>query len=62
MIDTKKVQVIEFEGIDHGDYPDYCDAFITRAEYEGRELTENEIEEISEDLFFVYDSLMSYLY
>ena len=27
-----------FEGIDHRDYPDYCDAFIASAEYDGRDL------------------------
>jgi hypothetical protein len=52
---------IEFDGIDYDDYPDYCDAYITSADYDGREMTENELEELNNDLDFVYESLMSYL-
>jgi hypothetical protein len=52
---------IEFDGIDYDDYPDYCDAYITSADYDGREMTESELEELNNDLDFVYESLMSYL-
>jgi hypothetical protein len=53
---------IEFEGINHNDYPDYCDAYIISAEYDGREMTEGEIEELNNDLSFVYEKLMDFLY
>jgi hypothetical protein len=53
---------IEFEGIDHNDYPDYCDAYIISADYDGREMTEDEIEELNDDSGFVYDKLMNFLY
>jgi hypothetical protein len=53
---------IEFEGIDHNDYPDYCDAYIISADYGGREMTEDEIEELNDDSGFVYDKLMNFLY
>jgi hypothetical protein len=53
---------IEFEGINHNDYPDYCDAYIISAEYDGREMTEEEIEELNNDLSFVYEKLMDFLY
>lgn len=53
---------IEFEGIDHNDYPDYCDAYIISADYNGREMTEDEIEELNDDSGFVYDKLMNFLY
>jgi hypothetical protein len=53
---------IEFEGIDHNDYPDYYDACIISAEYDGREMTEEEIEELNNDLSFVYEKLMDFLY
>lgn len=56
------LECIEFEGIDHSDYPDYVDAFISYAEYEGRPLTEYELEEINDDRCFVYDCLMEYLH
>lgn len=37
-----QLENIEIEGIDIKDYPDFCDAFIAYAEYNGEELTENE--------------------
>jgi hypothetical protein len=53
---------IEFEGIDPNDHPDYCDAHIISADYDGREMTEDEIEELNNDSGFVYEKLMDFLY
>lgn len=40
---------VKVEGIDMNDYPDFTDAFITFAEYEnGTELTENEMDKLSD--------------
>ena len=61
-LDYSLIDNIEFDGIDHGDYPDYCDAYIVYAEYDGREMTDEELELINDDASFVYESLMSYLY
>jgi hypothetical protein len=61
-LNYSKIDMIEFDGIDHDDYPDYCDAYIVYAEYDGREMTEEELEFINDDASFVYESLMSYLY
>jgi hypothetical protein len=61
-LDYSKIDMIEFDGIDHDDYPDYCDAYIVYAEYDGREMTDEELELINDDASFVYESLMSYLY
>ena len=37
---------IELDGIDTRDYPDFCDAFISYAEYEdGTEASEEDIEQ-----------------
>ena len=70
IIDTIfEVSQIEFDGIDHGDAPDFCDAFITSASIreldtggEWRKATEKELNEIMEDSDFVYENLQSYLY
>ena len=51
-MDKTKITNIEIEGINHSDYPDYCDAFIVSAEIDGRELTEEELEELSNDSNF----------
>jgi len=41
--DFKKLEDIEIDGINPKDYPDFCDAFIESASYEGRKLTEEEL-------------------
>ena len=60
-LDYAKISNLEFDGIDHKDYPDYCDAFITNADYDGVPMTEEQLEEINQDGDFVYESLMAYL-
>lgn len=65
-MDYSKIKNIQFDGIDHKDYPDYCDAYITSAEIEEngvmRDLTDEEIDELNEDSSFVYEKLMNYLH
>jgi hypothetical protein len=61
-IDKKQVSNIKFGGIDHGDHPDYCDAFIESADHEGREMTDEEIELLNEDRDFVLERLYDQLY
>ena len=62
-LDLSKIEDIEFDGIDTNDYPDFCDAFITSATYNGRDLTEEELEWVGEDNGdWVYEKLMEYLY
>jgi hypothetical protein len=61
-LDLKKVSNIEFDGIDPSDYPDFVDAHIISADYNGRPMTDDEIEELNQHSDFVYDALMDYLY
>lgn len=61
-LDYSKIDNIEFEGIDLKDYPDFCDTYISSADYDGREMTEEELDTLNEDSDFVYESLMDYLY
>jgi len=61
-MDYRKIDNIEFDGIDHEDYPDYSDAFISSADYDGREMTEEELNELNENRDFVYNTLMDRIY
>lgn len=62
-IDLGLVEDIEFDGVDFGDSHDFCDAYISYASYEGRDLTEEELEWISENhTDWVYDKLMDHIY
>ncbi len=61
-LDLSKVVVLSFGGVDRSDSPDYCDAYIEEALYEGRELSEEEIESLNEDHLFVHERLMDFLF
>jgi hypothetical protein len=61
-IDLDKIVGVKFDGIDHRDAPDYCDAYITSCEYDGKEANEDFLEEINDDKDIVYELLMEYLH
>jgi hypothetical protein len=52
---------VKFEGIDHKDYPDYCDAYIVYAESNGVPLTDDELEDLN-DSSTKYDLLIKHLH
>jgi hypothetical protein len=53
-IDYSKISNIKIEGIDINDWPDFCDAYISEAEYNGVPMTLDEIEWLNtEDCGFI---------
>jgi hypothetical protein len=46
---------VELDGIDWNDYPDFCDMYLVSADYEGRPLTNDEIEELNNDSQLIYE-------
>jgi len=60
-MDYKKIDNIEMDGIDTKDYPDFCDAFISSADYNGVPMTEEQLDELNEDGDYVYGHIMDYL-
>lgn len=61
-MELDKIKNIELDGIDHNDYPDFCDAFIESAEYDGVELTDEELDELNCNSEFVYDCVLKHLF
>ena len=61
-MELDKISNIELGGIDTNDYPDFCDAFIESAEYNGVQLTDAEIEELNCNSEFVYDCVLNQLF
>lgn len=61
-MDYKLITNIEVDGINHNDYPDYVDSYISYAEYDGVEMTDEQLDEINEDSEFVYDCVMEHLF
>jgi len=61
-MELDKISNIELGGIDHDDYPDFCNAFIESAEYDGVELTDAELEELNCNRDFVYDCVLNEIF
>ena len=57
---NRSITDIEVEDIDTRDYPDFCDAYIANARWEGtgEELSVAELEELNDDGDFVYDAVL----
>lgn len=61
-MNLSKVSTIKFEDVDYSDYPDFCDAFISYAEFDGVEMTEAELEELNENRDFIHEKLNDNLF
>lgn len=60
-MDYSKITDVRVGGIDTKDYPDFCDAHIESAEYNGEPMSDDLLEELNEDYDFVYDAVMNQL-
>jgi hypothetical protein len=61
-LDYSKIDNVVVDGIDYADYPDFCDAYIASADYDGREMTDEELDLLNDDSDFVYSAVENYLY
>jgi UDP-N-acetylmuramyl tripeptide synthase len=59
--DLKDLTSVEIEGIDPTDHPEYGDAFVAKAVWFDRELTDEELEIVNDDNDFVYKHTMNHL-
>jgi|TARA_R100000027_G_scaffold30644_1_gene22396 hypothetical protein len=48
-IDYNKITNVEIEDIFRFDYPDFCDAFIASADYDGKPMSEDMIDYLNEN-------------
>lgn len=53
---------IEVDGIDTRDYPDFCDAYIVSADYDGEAMSDEQIDILNEDSNFVHDCVYDQLF
>lgn len=56
-IDESKLENIQVDGINMFDYPDFVDAYISYAEYDGTPLTEDELNNLSPA--FIYEQVVN---
>ena len=60
--DYKLISNIEFAGIDHRDAPEYTDAHIQSADYDGKPMTTDQIDALNDDYDYVHEQLDDYLH
>tara|TARA_R110000796_G_scaffold59395_1_gene136927 strand:- start:40 stop:225 length:186 start_codon:yes stop_codon:yes gene_type:complete len=53
---------IELDGIDTNDYPDFSDAYVVAADYDGEPMTELMLEELNEEYSFIHDCVYNQLF
>ena len=58
-LDYAKIDNIDVENICFDDYPDFCDAYIASADYDGVEMTEDQIDQLNDDCDFVYECVLA---
>lgn len=61
-LDYTKISNVFVAGIDMEDYGDFCDAYIESADYNGREMTEEELDVLNEDSQYINEAVFSQLY
>lgn len=61
-LDYSKITDVDVDGINMRDAPDFVDAFISSAYYDGREMTEEELEILNEDSQFIYEEVINRIY
>jgi len=60
-MDYKKISNVTVGGIDYSDYPDFCDAYIESADYNGVAMDEEQLDKLNEDKYFVHDCLLEFI-
>lgn len=60
-IDFNKIENIVMGGIDYADYPDFCDAYVEECEIDGVPATEEELDAINENGYFVHEQVWEYI-
>ena len=48
--------------IDTSDYPDFVDSYILKADYDGRPMTDAELDVLNDDSSFVYEEVLKRIY
>lgn len=61
-MNTEKIDNVEIEGIDFKDYPDFCDAFIVSADYNGIPLTDDEINKLNDNSEFIHEKIFDQMH
>lgn len=56
----KKIKHVEHEDVHGWDAPDFCDAYVSYAEYDGEEMTESQLDELNDNSELVHELLIEH--
>lgn len=59
--DYSKITNIEMDNVNWSDYPDFTDAYIESADYDGVPMTENQLDDLNEDYQFRYECVLNHI-
>lgn len=62
MLDLSKVDNVTVDGIRHDDAPDYVDAYISAADYDGVPMSDAQLDELNENREFVHEAVFKQLH
>ena len=60
--DYSLIDNIVFDDVYPEDIPDYCDAFISQADYNGVPMTQDQLDFLNEDKDYVINQLLNQLF
>jgi len=58
-MDYNKIDNVEIDGIDTADYPDFVDAYILSADYNGVKMSTGQLDKLNEDSCFVHECIIN---
>jgi len=62
-LDYSKIDIDSIDmHIDTRDYPDFVDSYILKADYDGRPMTDAELDVLNDDSSFVYEEVLKRIY
>ena len=61
-MNTDLIDNIVLGDIDYNDAPDFCDAYIESADYDGIPMDSEQLDWINEDSQFIYEAVIRQLY
>lgn len=61
-MDYSKISNVSVANINTKDAPDFCDAYIESADYDGEPMNDAQLDELNDDGDFVYEQVMKHLY
>lgn len=53
---------VEIDGIDYHDAPDFCDAYITSATYDGKPMSDDQLDQLNEDRAYLHEQVINTIY